>query len=287
MNRIITSFKINTRNIVLPVQAEQIAPGDDTVQFLQDDSPARHTDWENNGYTVTKFLKDKDNIIIKTQITEIIKTYLKGLNIETVDFSLENYHNHVTTEQHLLLMDQIRAGSHGTGGILFERLGISTDNLDAEISRICNTQTTCRKFFDLGNGKTYRVGHFFVRIIRPGTNSDNNPPHKDTHIARLRNAVNLYYPIAGSDSNSSLPIIPGSHLWSEQSIIKTSGETLINGMKYNVPAIIATSNGLNLITPNPHCGSAMIFTPYAIHGGGINFNANTTRVSLEIRFWKN
>lgn len=287
MNKVTTSFNINKRNVVLSIEAEQIAPGDDIVQFLQDNSPAKDAEWCRDGYIVTKFLTDNDNITIKKRITEIIKKYLNDLSIKTEDFCLENYHRYVTTVQHLTLIDQIRAGSQGTGGILFEELGIPTDRLDAEISRICNTQTTCRKSLDLGNDKTYRVSHFFVRIVRPGTNKDNNPPHKDTHMGRLRNAVNLYYPVAGSDSNSSLPIIPGSHLWSEQSIIKTSGETLINGTKYNVPAIVATANGLNLVTPNPQYGDALVFTPYAIHGGGINFNTNTTRVSLEIRFWKN
>jgi len=30
----------------------------------------------------------------------------------------------------------------------------------------------------------------------------------------------------------------------------------------------------------------MVFTPYAIHGGGVNFSPDTTRVSLEIRLWR-
>jgi hypothetical protein len=76
-------------------------------------------------------------------------------------------------------------------------------------------------------------------------------------------------------------------LWSEQDIIKTSGNTRVNGLKYTVPAIISAVNGLNLITPNPTFTQAMFFTPYAIHGGGMNFNSDTTRMSLEIRFWKN
>ena len=30
----------------------------------------------------------------------------------------------------------------------------------------------------------------------------------------------------------------------------------------------------------------MLFSPYLVHGGGYNFNADVTRISLEIRFWK-
>ena len=286
MNKMITSFRINERDIILPVEADRIEPGNNKIQFLEDDSPAKHASWADQGYTVINFLSIEENILLKNNITDIIKKYLMQLSIDTEGFSLEKYHTFVTTEQHLALIEKIRAGSQGTGGIPFDDLIISTDRLDKELSEICNVDVTCRKLFNLGDNKTYKVGHFFVRIVRPGTSKDNNPPHKDTHIDRLRNAVNLYYPIAGSNANSSLPIIPGSHLWSEQEIVRTYGDTLINGSKYNVPAIVAASRGLNLITPDPQHGQAMVFTPYAIHGGGINFNTETTRISLEIRFWK-
>lgn len=287
MNKMITSFRINDRNIILPVEADRIEPGYKQIQFLEDDSPAKHAKWVEQGYEVIDFLSRDENTLVRNNITDTIKKYLIQLNIDVAGFSLEKYHTYVTTDQHLALIEKIRAGSKGTGGIPFDELAISTDRLDTELSQICNVNVTCRKLFNVGDNKTYKVGHFFVRIVRPGTSKDNNPPHKDTHIDRLRNAVNLYYPIAGSNTNSSLPIIPGSHLWSEQEIVRTSGETLVNGSKYNVPAIVAASRGLNLVTPNPNYEQAMVFTPYAIHGGGINFNMETTRVSLEIRFWKN
>jgi ectoine hydroxylase-related dioxygenase (phytanoyl-CoA dioxygenase family) len=41
-----------------------------------------------------------------------------------------------------------------------------------------------------------------------------------------------------------------------------------------------------MITPNPSLGEVMIFTPHLIHGGGVNYNQDTTRVSLEMRFFK-
>jgi prepilin-type N-terminal cleavage/methylation domain-containing protein len=50
-------------------------------------------------------------------------------------------------------------------------------------------------------------------------------------------------------------------------------------------ATVAAVKGLNLITPNPGPEQVMVFTPYTIHGGGYNFNKDTTRVSLEMRFW--
>jgi len=286
MNSVTTVFSINKRHISLDVTAEHIGPGPDSIQFLEDDSPVKYADWLEDGFTTCRFLTSEDFLNIKNSVQKILLSHLTKLGINVTGFSLEKYHEFVNTDQHIALIDQIRAGSAGTGGIPFESLGISTERLDQEVSRICNTLVTCRKVFTLPNNKTHKVAHFFVRIVRPGTCKDNNPPHKDTYIDYLRNAVNLYYPIAGSDINSSLPLIPMSHLWSERDIIRTSGMTTVNSIKYNVPAILSSIHGLRLITPNPKYGDAMLFTPYIIHGGGINFNTSITRMSLEIRFWR-
>jgi len=56
--------------------------------------------------------------------------------------------------------------------------------------------------------------------------------------------------------------------------------------RYYSGVSVSTKHGLDLITPNPGLNEAMIFTPYAIHGGGFNFNTDKTRVSLEMRFWR-
>lgn len=286
MNKLVTVFRINGRIIKLPIESEKIEPGENIVQFLNDDSPALNAIWKNEGYTIFSFLTPKEISHIKNSITDILKKYINNLGLNTDNFSLEQYHRYISSEQHLAIMDNIRAGSKGTGGIPFDLLPVSTKRLDTALSSVCNTNVTCTKTFDIGNGETYTVKHFFIRVVRPGLETDNNPPHKDTHIDRLRGAVNLYFPIAGSNINSSLPIIPSSHLWPESEIVRTSGNTLVNGSKYNVPAVVLAARGLNLITPNPDEDSAMVFTPYAIHGGGINFNTDITRVSLEIRFWK-
>ena len=72
MNKIFTSFRINERNIILPVEADRIEPGDNKIQFLQDDSPAKHAPWVDQGYTVINFLSIAENILLKNNITDII-----------------------------------------------------------------------------------------------------------------------------------------------------------------------------------------------------------------------
>ena len=123
-----------------------------------------------------------------------------------------------------------------------------------------------------------------VRIIRPGK-SDYNPPHRDIYIDRLRNKINVFMPIYGCSSLSSLPIIPGSHYWHEHNTIRTTTKCLIDGIRFNVPAIISKRDGtpIEMNRPKVDNGNILLFSPYIIHGGAKNLS-NNIRISLELRF---
>ena len=41
-----------------------------------------------------------------------------------------------------------------------------------------------------------------------------------------------------------------------------------------------------LVRPNPGRNEMIVFSPYLIHRGGVNLNPDTTRMSLEMRFWQ-
>ena len=61
---------------------------------------------------------------------------------------------------------------------------------------------------------------------------------------------------------------------------------LIDGVRYTVPAVTGVRRGWRMVRPQVRPNELMVFTPYAIHGGGVNRNCDRTRVSLEIRFWR-
>jgi hypothetical protein len=46
-------------------------------------------------------------------------------------------------------------------------------------------------------------------------------------------------------------IIPGSHLWPESKIERTAGGALINGIKFNVPAVTAIKEDLQWYVLHP------------------------------------
>lgn len=290
MSEFLSKIKINNRNIEINVTADKISSGEDIVLYTRDKPPSYESIWSDTGYTVDKFLSAEENDKIKTMVLNGLKKEISSLGIDTTNFTLDKYHTFVDDKQHLEVVEKIRAGGDGTGGLLLDGFCIPVERIEERISEICNTKVTTRKTFDLGNSKTFTVKTFWVRIVRPQKYQDNNPPHRDVHLDRGGiegpKAINIYYPLAGSNENSALPVIPKSHLWSEKDTTRTFGDVFVNGVKFTNPAIVDSVYGLNLITPNPDINQVMVFTPYLIHGGGFNFNSDVTRISLEMRFWR-
>jgi hypothetical protein len=126
---------------------------------------------------------------------------------------------------------------------------------------------------------------FHFRVIRPG-HLDNNPLHRDVWLEDYDDCINLYIPIAGSDEQSSLMLIPGSHRWAESRIERTDAGAEIGGMKFNVPAVTAIAGSYQVVRPDPQRNEMLIFSPYLVHGGAVNLNTASTRVSIEIRLWR-
>jgi ectoine hydroxylase-related dioxygenase (phytanoyl-CoA dioxygenase family) len=122
-------------------------------------------------------------------------------------------------------------------------------------------------------------------VVRPRSR-DNNPPHRDVWLDRLRHAVNIYVPLAGSSSRSSLPVVTGSHRWAESDIERTLDGARVNGVTFTVPSVVDATYPLTLTRPDPQANQVLVFSPYLIHGGAFNQQPDRTRVSLEMRFWR-
>jgi ectoine hydroxylase-related dioxygenase (phytanoyl-CoA dioxygenase family) len=81
-------------------------------------------------------------------------------------------------------------------------------------------------------------------------------------------------------------VVPGSHLWPESIVERTVGGAIINGIKFNVPAVTAIKDNFTVVRPSPGANEVLVFSPYLIHGGAINSSLDQTRISIEIRLWK-
>jgi hypothetical protein len=270
------NFKINEKCFNFDIKSKSFHRGKSvcSLQF----PVYSNVDLLENGYTIEKFPKEW----FKSIHNSVLSIFSNALG-NPKGFELKNYHKFVDEKSHKRIMDSFRAGTLGIGGIHLDHLGVNYKDLDGWINKTTKGKNlSCVYKMNFG---LIKLKHFWVRVVRPNS-GDNNPPHKDTHVKRIKDNLNIYLPLAGSDSNSSLPLIPKSHTELESEYIVSASPCYAKGKRFTVPAIVHRNNGLNLITPNPQENEIMIFDPNCIHGGGINSNKNTTRVSLEMRFFK-
>ena len=271
----ISSYFIDKDKYNLDVAGDIVA-GNNEILSENEINLCKKTNWCDSGYFISKILNDNDQVNLRNEITNFLIKTLKNtfshLSNENID--LRKYHNYINYKEHLHFLKILDPG------IKFKDVNFDKQILEDKISIILNQEvTTKNKKFDIINENT-----FAIRIVRPNQ-PDFNPPHKDVYLDRLKDAINIYMPIIGSNNKSSLPLMPKSHLLNENKIYRTKEGAVINDVKFRVPCIVKTESGLNLIRPNPNDDEIMIFSPYLIHGGGFNLNHDTTRMSLELRFW--
>jgi ectoine hydroxylase-related dioxygenase (phytanoyl-CoA dioxygenase family) len=253
-----------------------VTVGDPELILEGDDNIISATAWADQGYTVKPFLSQTEYDQLQAAITRLFHELLKKHNlIGEENFQLVDYHHYVNTdESHLQLIKETMRG------FPLDRLPFEVTRIEQRISEIVSTPVTLRTSTDVVER------FFFVRAARPKSQCDGNPPHRDVWLDYLRHAVNIYAPIAGSTDKSALPVVAGSHLWKESEIERTVKGAKINGIEYHVASVTALKQGYKLTRPNPKENEVMLFSPYIIHGGGINLNDDETRFSLEMRFWR-
>ncbi len=264
--------KKNSQNI----KGERIW-GKDILPMQGADNICANFSWDQDGFAIFPFLEKSLFTDFLKETNEVFLDTLRSLGIKVEsNFNFENYHK-VIGDKHLKFVDRIKH-------IPSSQFPINRKRMDERISEIFNTEMS--NFNPITKERVY---HF--RIIRPhklGTAilHDNNPIHRDTWHWEYQNNINIYVGICGSTEHSSLALVRGSHYWNEQLIERTDGGALINKTQYVVPALTASKNEIEMIRPNPGHNEMMVFSPYLLHGGALNFNNDQTRISLEMRFWR-
>ena len=250
--------------------------GEDVLLFKEEDNIISNMPWKDEGFAVVKAFFENEFLRLKESVTSnVIKAIrLIGVNFDEPSFTLEKYHHVVhTNELHQRVIQVTR--------------NLENSDFDFDINLLVER---------FGNILGYKLtawvdelekSHIQIRISRPHS-LDINPPHRDGYLSYWENIINVWVPIAGCNTKSSLPVLPGSHLISENKILRSRSKGAeINNNQYYVPCILKTQNGaMRFVRPNPKSGEALIFTPYLIHGAAINNNMDITRVSLELRFPK-
>jgi len=251
--------------------------GQNCILLHEDDDLTRDTNWANKGYLVLPLPQNFDLTGLMQRVTDIVKQTLFEAGAASLDgFTLENYHLYVGGNERI----HLNVAKRLSRGLSLDQLPFHYSQLDDISSNACGVKVSC------SHEDKISANRFCIRLVRPKSKTDYNPPHKDVWLDRLTGALNMYLPLAGSNSKSSLPILPGSQFWKESAIERTAEGAKVNGATYSVPCVVGGKEPMQLIRPEVATGEAMFFTPHLIHGGGANQNEATTRVSLEMRFWR-
>jgi hypothetical protein len=249
------------------------ARGRDVVLLKNAVDLTADTGWHDHGFTTAGLLKSREFREFNDLLSSLIRNCWRRASLEfPTNLPLDQYHtvaNDPTLHQAAIQQTKLLPSSVFPFGITW---------LEERVSEICKHRLVAKNPFD-----DQSIFHF--RVIRPSQN-DYNPLHRDVWLEDYDDCINLYIPICGSDENSSLILIPGSHLWPESRIKKTTDGAVINGVKFNVPAITQIFGEYYVTRPNPRLNEVLIFSPYLIHGGAVNLNADKTRISIELRLWK-
>lgn len=264
--------RLNQHEVDYQIEGANSA-GEAGVQLASDTDLTAGTPWAAAGYVVAPWLTPAQNQLLRNGLAELVRVALRNTGLAVAaDWPITDYHRVVGADaaRHLAVVNQ-------TKEFALAALPLPVAVLEARVSELC--------------GRTVRVHNpangqqaFHLRIVRPQI-TDNNPPHRDTWLDRLRHGLNIYFPVAGSTADSSLPLVPGSHWWPENQTTRTQAGAVYNGNQYSVPALLDAAAPLQFIRPNPGPEEVLLFSPYLLHGGAINLNPDQTRISLEMRFW--
>jgi hypothetical protein len=264
-------FAVNGKTISYHPDGEKIR-GKNKVLLDKAIDLTSNTTWLEEGYTITSLFSDEAYLHFQQQVELLIRNLWRSSGLAIPEnFKLQNYHKlAVSFEQHLNAVEKTKLLSIG-----------ELPYADEIVKRISSELKVSLEPLNPFDGQS--IFHF--RVIRPNS-KDNNPLHRDVWLEDYKNCINLYIPIAGSNEDSSLIIVPASHRWPESTIERTESGAVINGIKFNVPAVTAIFEKHKFERPNPGANEVLIFSPYLIHGGSVNLNSEQTRISVELRLWK-
>ncbi|QIX61269.1 phytanoyl-CoA dioxygenase family protein [Hymenobacter sp. BT18] len=264
--------RIQQQQVEYNVEGES-QPAEDRVLLASDVDLTAGQPWSAAGYTVAPFLTPAETAALRAGLAEKVREVLRKVGHPVpANWPVEQYHTLIgdNQERHLAVVNF-------TKEYALEELPVPVARVEQRVSALCGQAV---RALNPHNGQRA----FHLRLARPGR-TDNNPLHRDAWLDRLRDGLNLYFPVAGSTEHSSLTLVPGSHRWPESRTERTAGGAVYNGARYSVPALKASAEPLELVRPNPSADEVLLFSPYLLHGGALNLNADATRISLEMRFW--
>ena len=265
-------YIVNNRTISYDAHGEHVR-GENIILLDRAVDLTARTPWTETGFSIEQLFPGSTYPAFADATHRLLADLWREAGLTVPDqFTLDQYHTLASRpDEHLAAINKTRL-------LFIEDFPLGVDALERRISEICQVPLVAKNPYD---GQS--IFHF--RVVRPNS-ADNNPLHRDVWLEDFDDCINLYIPVAGSNEHSSLIILPGSHRWPESRFERTKTGAVINGVKFNVPAITSIDGQYPVVRPDPAENEVLVFSPYLIHGGAVNLNTDTTRISIEIRLWK-
>ena len=252
--------------------------GEDEILSSKETDICFFLPWYKEGFTIMPLLNKKEHFAIKSSIERKVKEIIELKSISNEGFTLEKYHKYIRKEiDHQSIVKVTR-------DLFPEDFSFVSRELISKIEKLINLSLT-----DIDPESKKRT-HIVLRVNRPQSR-DFNPPHKDIYEAydqekRLPKMINVWIPICGVTTKSSLALAAKSHLISENKIQRSFIGGQVNKKEYRVRNILNWNGENKLNRIDIQTGSVLLFTPHLIHGLAINNEEKITRVALEYRLYK-
>lgn len=239
--------------------------------------PTADCDWYQDGYKIISYDHHLDSNSLVNTVERIVLHKLSGLfpAKDFTGFCLGNYHKFIDEDEHRLIADPV-----------LKRLYVQ--DMPHESSLFCSLISDL-----LGHPMGFKRSdtlsdHWIILRLNPPYSLAYNPPHKDIYedfdqTGQCPEMVNVWIPVVGVNSNSGLGLVPSSHLLPESKILRSKAGAHMNGRQFSVNMIRSWDNQSNLRNIYPAIGSLLCFSSHLVHGLGVNFNQDSTRVALEFR----
>lgn len=239
---------------------------------------AQKRDWYDEGFVKEKTISFFNFLELQKATERALREIISELDdsVDLTKFEMEKYHEFVTDDLHLKVIQRMRR-------LFPQHLSIDVDDILQRFSQYFGKQLTFK------NPLTGTEQWMIARINRPKSN-DFNPAHKDVYgfydkFQKIPQMINIWVPLVGVTEKNTLPIVPRSHMLSENKILRTKAGSTINGVSYSVNSIKSWGNESSLTKIPLQQDEILIFSSHLVHGLASNHEKNITRMSFEFRLY--
>jgi hypothetical protein len=236
---------------------------DRSLPFYRDDNLIEHKPWAKDGYTVAPLFDPEAYTVLRNSMRDIIFEIARaGGSPIAPGTPLGQVHRFIGDDPF------VRGCLLRQAQLYDDRFPIPLEQLVDRVSEIVGTPLMAKKLQRNASGPL-----FCLRVLPPDAKNRVSPFHRDVWLDCYLGTISFWVPLAGCNEQTSLRVVPGSHLWPDSEVTKGPvGHYAESWKRDTVP-----------VRPNPQENEVLVFTSHLLHGSAPNDSGDVSRVSMEFR----